>query len=303
MIVVIPEPVTGSNLISSNIPEPDTGESAWTAGTYALGTKKINTTTHRIYQVVADPSTADDPLVGITKTPPTWVDIGPTNRWAMFDEVVGTQSTETGSIVVEETFLDVVNAIAGINIEGAESVNVQVRTAGDDLVYDTDVPMVNNSYVVDWYRYYFAPIIRRSEFLLTDLPAYLNAKIKTTISGLADVSIGALVAGRQVDLGVALYGSSWQAIDFSRKERDEFGNFTIVRRRTADLFDYDVSVNKPLFPYVKDILKSLSTTPCVWIGSPGQDDGTTVYGYYKNVQINISSPSILKCTIQVEGLV
>ena len=152
MIVVIPEPVTGSNLISSNIPEPDTGESVWTAGTYTLGTKKINTATHRVYQVVADPSTSDDPLVGIAKVPPTWVDVGPTNRWAMFDELVGTQSTETGSIVVEETFVNVANAISGINIEGAESVNVQVRTASDDLVYDTDIPMINNDYVVDWYH-------------------------------------------------------------------------------------------------------------------------------------------------------
>lgn len=305
MKVIVPNGVADANLLYSSIPEPDpaVGEVEWAAGSYTLGTRRVVLSTHKVYEVVADPSTTDSPLEGVSKVPPTWVEVGVTNRYRMYDTAIGTQSVADGAIETDAQFAITTNSIFGVGISGAASISVQVRTSDGVLKYNRDVSMVDNRFIADWYDYYFSPIIRRSEFLLTDLPSYLNAKIKTTITGLGEVGIGALVYGNQRSLGVALYGSSWQAMDFSRKERDEFGDFTIVRRRTADIFDYDVSVDKARFPYVKDILKGLSTVPCVWIGSPGQDDGTTVYGYYKNVQINLSSPSILQCTIQVEGLV
>lgn len=305
MKIIVPNPVSQGELLNSNIPEPDpaVGEEVWTSGQTMLGEQRVDLSTHKIYEVVADPSTTDSPLEGVSKVPPTWVEIGPTNRYVMFDGTIGTQSIGSELLETQVQFPTITTSMFGVNIDGAASINVQVHTSDDELVYDRDVSMVDNRFVPDWYAYYFSPVIRRTEFLLTDLPSYLNAKISTTITGVGEVAVGALVYGSQHELGVALYGSSWQAMDFSRKERDEFGNFTIVRRRTADIFDYDVSVDKPKFPYVKDILKRVSTVPCVWIGSPGQDDGTTVYGYYKNVQINISSPTILQCTIQVEGLV
>lgn len=301
MIVVRPISVTDARLTSTTIPEPDTGEAEWSAGTYNTGDEVIKSSTHRKYRVVADPSTTTEP--GTDAGADDWADIGPTNAWAMFDDINGTQSTGSSPLEVVIDPGELFNSIAGFNINGASEINVTVDdpTAGE--VYNETIQMRDNSAVNGWYDYFFEPIIEQTRFILTDIPAYPQAMFTVTATGGGDIDFGTLLFGRQTEIGVTLYGTSWQGLDFSRKERDEFGNFVITPRRTADLLDYDCYVDKPLFGYVKNQLKSLTTTPTLWIGDESDiNDGTAVYGYYRDAQINISSPQVIDMTIQVEGL-
>lgn len=302
MRVVKPVTIGDSELTSSTIPEPDTGEIVWTAGTYNTGMRRINTTTHRVYEVVATPSTTDDPVVGVDKNPATWVDVGPTNKWAMFDTVNSTQSSEATQLVVVIDAGQITNSIAGFGIEDATAINVTMNdpTAGE--VYNTDVDMTDNSEVTDWYYYYFSPIIRASRFALLDLPAYPNATITMTVDG-TNIEFGNLVLGNQLPLGVANYGSSVQLLDFSRKETDTFGNIVVTEGRTSKLVNFDVTIAKDKVNYVFDTISSITTIPAVWVGDDGSNDPTLVFGYYRDYQNNISSPTITDATITVEGLV
>lgn len=301
MRVIPPVTVTDSILTSSTIAEPSAGEVVWTAYTSTIGDQRIVLATHRVYESVA--ATTDDPVTGASKTVPTWVDVAPTNKYAMFDTVVGTQSTATAPLEIVLTPAQIINTIAGFNIDGASTVQVVVDSIAEGEVYNTTIEMLDNTAVVDFYEYFFSPIINVTEFLLTDLPAYSDQTITVTIDGDADIDAGVLVIGRQTIIGTALYGTNWQSLDYSRKERDEFGNFIIVSRSTADRFEYDVAIEKRLFGYTKKLLKDLSTTPCVWAGTDDTGDGTVVYGYYVDTSINLSSPSILDATITVEGLI
>lgn len=305
MRVIRPLTITDATLTSSTILEPDAsvGEIGWTAGSYNTGEQRIVVSTHKVYEVVATPNTADDPVTGAAKAVPTWVEVAPTNKWAMFDTVVGTQSTDGTPLVTAITPAEIVNSIAGFNIDGASTVNVTVVSVAEGEVYNRTIEMLDNTAVVDFYEYFFSPIINVTEFILTDLPAYVDQTITTTINGDADIAAGVLVIGRQTMIGTALYGSNWQALDFSRKDRDEFGNFTIIPRATADRFEYDVSIEKRLFGYTKGLLKSLSGIPCVWAGTNDTGDGTVVFGYYVDTGINLSNPSVLDVTITIEGLV
>lgn len=303
MIVVRPIQTTDAILTSSSAPEPDAtfGEIAWTAGTHNLGDERVKVSTHRRYRVTADPSTTDDPEVGVLANPPTWVDVGPTNRWAMFDDVNGTQTLADDDLNIVITPAQLINAVAAFNVTGASSVTVTL-TADSVDVYTKTILMRDNSAINGWYDYFFEPIIELTRFVLLDLPAYPNGVLSIDAEGGA-IGFGTLVYGRQTTLGTTVYGTGWQGLDFSVKERDEFGNFNIVRRRTADLMDYDCFLPKNLFGFVKNQLKSLSAVPTVWIGNPTDiNDGTAVFGYYRDVQINISSPSVIDMTIQVEGL-
>ena len=69
MIVLKPLEVTDAILTDSDIAEPDStydmGATLWSAGTITKGQKRYKTSTHKIYEVVADPSTTDDPEVGV----------------------------------------------------------------------------------------------------------------------------------------------------------------------------------------------------------------------------------------------
>lgn len=308
MTVVKPVTVTASNM-TNTIPEPDAsvGEIEWAAGTYTLGTQRIKSSTHKLYQVVADPSTTDDPEVGVNKTPQTWIEVSGTNKYRMFDAIIGTQSTDAspGSISVDITPGRITNAVAAFNIS-AQSVNVTVTdpTAGE--VYNTDVSLRDNSAVVDYYEYFFEPIVEKSEFVLTDLPAYPSATVTVTATSTGDVAIGELTVGQQIAIGEMQKDSGVNLLNFNTLERDSFGNFKrTTGRRTADRFNYVLKIPQSKYTYVKDQMRELSDVAAVWIGTPDEGDGTTVYGYYRDLDISLDAPqgSIYSANFQVEGLI
>lgn len=93
-------PITSSVLASSTVAEPSAGEAVWNAATsYAEGNVVIRTTTHRKYecQIAGADSTIPE------NAPTRWLDIGPTNKWAMFDQNRNAQTVATTSMQVELT--------------------------------------------------------------------------------------------------------------------------------------------------------------------------------------------------------
>ena len=306
MIVVKPITIVDAIFDSSTIAEPDSGETTWSAGTYNLGDQRIQVATHRVYQVVADPSTSDDPTganEGINADPATWVDVGTTHNWAMFDNLNSTSSTETTQLVIEITPGELFNAVAGFEIFDATDINITMDDPVAGEVYNTDVELVDNSAVIDWYFYFFSPIIRASSFALLDLPAFPNATMTMTVDG-TDIEFGNFVIGSQLTLGIANFGTSVQLLDYSRVETDDFGNKVVTAGRTSKLVNYNVTILRTRVNYVFDVLSSLTGIPSVWIGgSGGTDDPTLVFGYYRDFQDNISSPIITDATLTIEGVV
>lgn len=302
MRVIKPVAITDSILDSSTIPEPDTGETVWTAGTRNLGERFISIVTHRIYEVVADPSTTDDPVIGVDANPPTWVNVAPTNKFAMFDNINSTQSLETTQLIIEITAGEITNSIACFSIEEVTKINVTVTDPIEGVVYNRDVDMNDNSEITDWYNYYFSQIVRVKQFALLDLPAFPLATIKMTVDG-NDIKFGSFVLGNQIELGVANYGTSVQLLDFSRKETDSFGNIVVVKGRTSKLVSFDVTIPKGKVNFVFNAVSAITTIPSVWIGDDGTNDPTFVFGYYRDLQINIDTPTITSATLQIEGIV
>ena len=305
MRVIKPITVSDSNLTSSSIPEPDAsvGEITWTAGTYNLGDQRILTTTHKVYEVVADPSTSDDPETGVAANPQTWIEVGSTNRYRMFDNKNSTQSTDELTLTTTIVPATLTNSIAGFNITGAETINVTVNNGVSDI-YDRDIDMLDNSARVNWYEFFFSPIVAITRFILLDLPPIIGNDVIVTCTGGGTISFGNLVVGESLALGTTVYGTSVQGLDFSVREPDGFGGFNIVRRRTADLMDYDCFIDTVKMPYVKNQLKSLSQKETVWIGNDDDiNDGTATFGYYNNYQINLSGPQVSDMTIQVQELI
>lgn len=301
MKVIKPIQINDTNLVSSTILEPDAarGEVAWTAGTYVLGTRRV--VNHKIYEVVADPSTSDEPTAGAAANPATWVYVQPTNRYAMFDNVNSTISTGD-NLSVNIATGRVAAGLAGFSVK-ADTINVTCVSASAGEVYNINIQMLNSDTISDWYTYFFEPIVYIDQFILTDIPAYSDLTVTVTLTGTGS-NIGTLILGDVVDLGVALYGTNWQGLDFSKKERDQFGNTILSQGRTADRLDYNIHTDKGRFGYVKQQLRQLTGVPSVWIGNPDDvNDGTAVFGYYVDNQINISNPSKLDVSITVESFI
>lgn len=92
--------------------------------TYALGDKATDTTTHRLYESLTASNTGN-PLSDATK----WLDLGPTTRWAMFDQSNGTATTSGYGIDVTVQTSSRCDGLALLNVD-AETVRVTCTVAG-----------------------------------------------------------------------------------------------------------------------------------------------------------------------------
>lgn len=295
MKIVQPEAVTPASLISSNVPEDDFP--AWAEGEYEQGEKVIYD--HRVYEVLAE-TTTDNPPDGALQHPPSWLDMGATNRWRMFDEKIGTQTRQAGSVAVDVRLGGVINSVAVLNSAG-RSVTVRMTDPFDGVVYEQERTLIDAE-VANWYDYYFAPMQSVTDIVLTDLPAYGNADLHIEVNaGAEEAAIGHVAIGRLREIGVALQGTSVGIIDYSRKKTDEFGNTVMVERGFSKRAEFDVVVDTAQLGIVQRLLASVRATPVLWIGEDTMEE-TILFGFFKDFSLIIGGPCTSGCSITVEGL-
>lgn len=293
MKVIVPTIITGAMLVSSTIPETD--HAAWSAVTaYVAGNRVIRTTTHCIYERLVSGTTATAPEDDATN----WIKVGPTNRWAMFDQATGTQSTAATSMTVVIT-PGLVRGLALLDLAG-NSVTVTM-TDGATTVFTRTINLNAGYGVFDWYTYFFSPIVLKSTVIITDLPPYSGGVITITVAGDSTVAIGTVAVGQVVVVGESLYDMELSGTDYSVKTTDSFGTTSITER------PYKGRVTVPIVLRASDVdeasrrLVSLRAKPSVWIGASNYDQ-SVIYGYPKSWSIRVPRALSSQGTITIEGI-
>lgn len=301
MDIIKPITVTDSVLTSTNIAENDYAE--WNSGTtYAIGDKVISVTTHRIYESVTASNLNNDPT---TDDGTNWLNIGATNRWKAFDNYISDPVTNTTSIQYTLTPPNgsIPSAVALLNLKGI-SANVTVTDSVDGEVYNTDIALLDNRNIVDWYTYFFEEQVQREEALFLDIPPYIGAVVSVTVQEEVGqtAELGQLVFGFLSDVGLTVYGTAIGIEDYSIKSRDAFGNAIIVQRNFSQTVDFDVKFETQNARKIQKTLAALRATPVVYLGSTDVSYGTLVYGFYRRFDITLETPSYAFASIEVEGL-
>ena len=298
MKFIRPVAISNSKFVSSTVPETD--YAAWSgATTYALADRVISTTTHRIYESVQAGNLNQNPT---TDTGTWWIDIGPTNRWAMLDTSIGTATTAAApwTMTLQPGAID---SLALLDVVDAASVQIVMTDGVDGEVYNQTYPLNESVPLVDWYSYFSDPIVPRSAFIVGNLPLYSNATLSLTFSGSADVGVGTLAVGTMVDIGGTQYGASIGIVDYSRKEVDVFGVVSVTERSYAKRIDATCLVRNDRLDYVASALAGVRATPCVWVGEDTQSyTSLLAYGFYKDWGLNIAYPNHSEFSISIEGL-
>ena len=295
MKVIAPTPITDALLVSSTAPETD--HAAWAGGaTYALGARVIRAGTHRIYESLQAGNIGHTP----ESSPTWWLDVAPTNRWAMFDTVVGT-ATELASPLTVVIAPGAVNAIALLELVGASVTISMTSAAGGGTVYSRTVSL-DASEVGDYYEYFFAPFVQRTSVVLTDLPPYADGIVTVSLTG-STVSLGVLSVGLFTDLGGTQYGATAGITDYSLKTTDAFGNTPLTQRSYAKRTTCKLWLDKGDVNRVHRKLADLRATPCVWVGVEDDAlDPLTVFGFYKDFQLEVAYPRAALCSLEIEGM-
>lgn len=244
-------------------------------------------------------NTAQWELIVTDYTSQKWQDIGPSNRYAMFDDQVSTQTVSSAplTIVLETGYI---NSLALVGLVGS-SVTV-VATTGALEIYRATFAL-DATVIGDWYQYYYEESTPISEVVITGIPPYSQTRVTITVDGSAHVAIGNISFGTSYFLGDTEYGATAGITDYSTKETDEFGTTTFVRRDFAKRMSSKLMLDNVQLRKVQNILADLRATPCVWTGT---DDETyaplVVYGFYREFSLEIAYPTKSYCSLDIEGL-
>ena len=297
MKVIEPITVTDANLTSSTIAEED--YPVWGGATpYTIGDRRIYG--HVIYEALTSNANKQPDT-----NPLDWLNVGATNRWKMFDAKVGTQSTATTSMTVVIT-PGSANAVALVNVDAAYA-DIVMTDPLAGVVYSRTIRLSSTITSSDWYSYFTDPITARTVFTVTNLPLYPNASISITVRKEIGetVALGSLVVGMVRQWGIRpsiLTGATTGIQDYSRKERDQFGNFLIVERAFAKRARWGIILTHREIDAFQSRMAAIRAKPAVFIGSD-RLDSTVIYGFYRDFSVVISSSRHAECSIELEGLI
>jgi hypothetical protein len=292
--------LTAGTVYFVKAPTANTFNVSATAGGSAI---TLSGTQSGVHTAIADPNKGVDPT---TDDGSHWLDIGPTNRWAMFDNVAGTTTTDPLEIDFTLDLMGRVDALAILGLENAVTVQVIMTATPEGVVYDETFDLTSPAGIFDWYSYFTEDIVRSTTLLVTDLPRFFSSpevQVIVTGTGTADVAVGHFAIGQQFDLGRTLHdGASVGITDYSRKEVDAFGNYELVERAFAKRGSFQTLITSGQVDGIQATLADYRATPAVYSASPDYS-ATLIFGFFRDFQLEIAYHNESLHSIELEGLI
>lgn len=296
--VVRPMTLTDAMLISTDVPETDHAE--WNSGTtYALADRVIRASQHKVYESLSNGNVNHAP----ESSPSQWVEVGPTNRWKMFDASNSTATAQSTTMTYTLRPVGSFNALAALSTTGLISVRVRVTHPTLGTVYDRTVSVASLPAEPGWWQWFFGTRAAPTSVVLTDLPGIVGSDLIVDFSGTTEMSVGALIFGTTRDVGAygALQGARLGIQDYSRKEANEFGDVVLVQRPYAKRIDLQVMLPASQVDATYVFLASIRATPCLWICS-GRFESLVDLAFYKDFEVLFEYEQFSQCALQLEGM-
>lgn len=298
-LMIIPFLVNGGNLTASNVAENDYPE--WSnATTYQRGDRVILTSTHKVYEGINDDNTGNNPATTVLEH---WLEVGSTNRFRAFDAKLGQSTWNAEEITYTIGLPSRLDAVALIEMQ-ASSVRLILKNAGGAVTYDNTIDLLDTSQINDWLDFFTYEGSYDPEVVMSDLGAIAGGTMELTISNPGGTAqIAEIVAGKSEFLGELQDGTRSGFTDYSRKEVDEFGNITIVKRPTARRAEwnlkYPTTSNRRIQRALEDARGSLA------FFYPGEDMVSyyvSVYGVADDFFPPLSSDGHTFATLSLTGV-
>jgi hypothetical protein len=277
--VLVPIPVTDAVLSSSTSPENDAP--AWVSGqAYAAGALVMRVATHRVYERL---------FAGSGTTAPEadqigWIERQATNRWAMFDDRVGSATQQgSGPLTVVLNWPSAVGALVLLGVTGS---SVTATWTGGNRTQAVPAPVLAEF---------------GSTVILDNLAAPAGS-MTISITGTGAVACGTLAAGAWSDLGDERQGVQVGVTDYSRKEFDTFGSALLTRRGFARKLDVPVIMSPSAMDQAVRVLTALRATPAIYRAATWID-ATVVYAWLREWALSLDDrSSTVTGSISVESL-
>jgi len=292
--IVQPLPVSDSVLVATDVPE--SAYPAWSSSTtYAQGDRVHLVSTHKVYESAAAGNLNNNPT-----TSAQWVEVGPTNRWAMFDRSNTTQTAQSTSFYYRLQPTGAYNVVFLGGLTGAQSLRIRITHATLGTLLDRTINLTSLPVQAGWWEWTWGE--RRGPTLaISDVPGVLGSELRIDVTGTTALAAGVLLFGQAKELGILVQQGARVGIqDYSRKETTDFGDTVLVQRAYAKRASFDIPIKAEMVDEAITYLASIRATPCLFIGP--RYESAVIYGFYKEFDVNIAYASHSVCSLQVEGL-
>ena len=324
--VLQPITVTDAILTSTSVAQDDAVE--WSAaGAYAIGQRVIRGATHRVFESLIARNVGNDPAA----TTGAWLDVGPTNRWAMFDQAIGSATLASAPIIVT---LKPTSRVSGLAILDTNAATVRAQAPGYDRTQAV-TDGAGSALFLDLVAAAGASIIvtltplgktvqarpwdDRATWADTDAwrdaidgtatvltPSWDDGggwrdvkEWSDTATGDGTVSVGTLLLGALRPLGVTEASATSGITDYSRRETDNFGEVAIVPRAWAKRMAAKALIRTDAVDQVVGRIATVRAIPSLWLGDAGVDS-LIVYGFFKDFSVEVGE-SLSKLSLSIEG--
>lgn len=267
-----------------------------------------NAANEGISQTVAVTAETEYQLLGVYRN--TAGDIA---QYAVYDVTNSadiTAITDLASSTVERTLSHVFTVPAGCV---SVMIKLLAKSNGDIVwfdnislaptVYNETISLLNTVAVVDWYTYFYEPIVMATDLVKTDLaavevPPISTASITITVTNSGGTAkVGEIVMGLKFNVGVMKYSPSVGINNFSTKSATD----EIVPKGYSKKVNCELNLKNTLVDEVYRQFVLYKDTAIVYVGHSDYSI-LIAYGYWKTFDIIMSYPDYSVCNLQVEGL-
>jgi hypothetical protein len=277
----------------------DTYQPYSSGASYAAGDRVQDNVAHLVYESVAG-GNIGNALADTTK----WIKVGATNKWAAFDDSIGTV-TETATPLTITLLPGATDGIGFVELQGRQLHVVGKTGTGGTVIYDRTVSL-DATPIESFFDWFFMDFEQLGDLVLSDLPAQYNTmELTVTItSTVGPCGAGVCKPGRMAEIGRTKQGARVGILDFSKKTRDDFGNFSVIERSYSKRATFEALTEKNSFNRIFRMLASLRATPCFYIGTDGPGyEPLLVYGFYRDFSIAVEYRNYHLCSLETEGLI
>jgi hypothetical protein len=231
--------------------------------------------------------------------PTEWGETGTSNRWAMFDNYINSETTDTNDIevVVGSARSDIVGLFGLVG----SSVTLTLSRSGSPIKTETislrTLPTVSYySWMFDEYEY--------KDRIYWEYPKYSDASLAVSISTTGGTSqCGEMVLGSINFLGQTQYDASVGIEDYSVYATDSLGRTYLNPGDYADRAEVELWLHNETVDTVRRKLADVRGVMSLWdLNNIGTDyDSLRIYGFFEAFDIIIPGPTISKCSLSIRG--
>lgn len=234
----------------------------------------------------------------------SWLYLGKTNKYKMFDEYMST-STKFAEALIYEFAVNDIDTICFFGLE-AENVKIEIFSE-EELVYE-EIKDTYTRFVSNWWEWTVQEGKYKKIAFFRNIPSFYGAKLKVTISfpgGIASCSH--LIFGKSLDFGITLVDPKPTSSirNMVSKEKQSDGNVKTTNSRIYKRVTLNVLLDSSRVDEIQSFLEEYSLTPMLFIGVEKESmdmNSLTAFGFYKDFEQPIGL-NISQYQIEIEGIV